>query len=227
MARWAQCRSVRSGTTTWSRCNRSLPSRRHRRARGTHPCHELEQHALHRPGAGLRDPDTYLGGAVKLTMSTSGDSMRRAAASAPLLTTRLTTPGGNPTRPDPHELHHRERILGAGFTTTVLPIASAGATLPAMFTSGSCKTLCRRRLPPLAHGQSVHEAARCKWRGVGDLRLQRPLGNVALVLRIASKARRRDSHLHRRPDRQGRAGLRYHQGTRSAARSLIASEALA
>ena len=29
-----------------------------------------------------------------------------------------------------------ERILGAGFTTTVLPIASAGPTLPAMLTIG-------------------------------------------------------------------------------------------
>ena len=74
---------------------------------------------------------------VKLTQSTSSESTKAAEEAGPLPLTRLTTPGGKPT-----SLRMRTSSTmasgscGAGFTTTVLPAASAGATLPAMFTMG-------------------------------------------------------------------------------------------
>ena len=74
---------------------------------------------------------------VKLTQSTSSASTSAAEEAGPLPLTRFTTPGGNPT-----SLRMRTSSTmasgswGAGFTTTVLPAASAGATLPAMFTMG-------------------------------------------------------------------------------------------
>ena len=74
---------------------------------------------------------------VKLIMSTSGDSTRAAAGAASAEITRLTTPGGNPTSSRMRTSSTTASgSWGAGFTTTVLPMASAGATLPAMLTSG-------------------------------------------------------------------------------------------
>ena len=83
----------------------------------------------------MRTPTAVL--PVKLTMSTSGDSTSAAPASAPDPVTMLTTPGGKPassmTRPISSTLNGS---WGAGLTTTVLPAASAGATLPAMLVIG-------------------------------------------------------------------------------------------
>ena len=74
---------------------------------------------------------------VKLTMSTSGDSTSAAAASAPLLLTRLTTPGGTPTSSRIRTSSITPKgSCGAGLITTVFPMASAGATLPAMLPMG-------------------------------------------------------------------------------------------
>jgi len=74
---------------------------------------------------------------VKLTQSTSGDSVRTAAGSAFELVTMFTTPGGKPTSSQIRASSiSMSGSWGAGFITTVLPAASAGATLPAMLTSG-------------------------------------------------------------------------------------------
>ncbi len=74
---------------------------------------------------------------VKLTMSTSGES---TAASPTVLSrpeTTLTTPGGTPASSSAAAIPYTDSgSCGAGFTTTVLPIASAGATLPAGFAQG-------------------------------------------------------------------------------------------
>ena len=74
---------------------------------------------------------------VKLIMSTSVDSTSAAAGAASAELTRLTTPGGNPTSSRMRTSSTTVRgSWAAGFTTTVLPMASAGATFPAMLTSG-------------------------------------------------------------------------------------------
>jgi hypothetical protein len=74
---------------------------------------------------------------VKLVMSTCGDATRASPTSAPLPVTMFTTPGGNPASTTASAKRSTARgSWGAGFTTTVLPMARAGPTLPAMFTSG-------------------------------------------------------------------------------------------
>ena len=74
---------------------------------------------------------------VKLTQSTSSASTSAAEEAGPLPLTRLTTPGGKPTSLRMRTSSTMARgSCGAGLTTTVLPEASAGATLPAMLTMG-------------------------------------------------------------------------------------------
>ena len=73
---------------------------------------------------------------VKLTQSTSSASTsgrrRRAVA-----VDEVDHPRGEPdVVEDADELHDGEGILGRGLHDTVLPAASAGATLPAMLTMG-------------------------------------------------------------------------------------------
>src|SRR3990172_13186104 len=74
---------------------------------------------------------------VKLTMSTSFESPGAAPPSGPEPHTRFTTPGGNPTS---RRIFVISKIAsgscGAGFITTVFPIASAGAIFPARLVSG-------------------------------------------------------------------------------------------
>src|SRR5580704_14263537 len=95
---------------------------------------------------------------VKLTQSTSGDSVNTAAGSGLELVTMLTTPGGKPTSSKMRANSiNMSGSWGAGFMTTVLPAASAGATLPAMLTSGklydamhaTTPTGWRRTTPPI------------------------------------------------------------------------------
>src|SRR5690349_11890261 len=70
-------------------------------------------------------------------MSTDGDDTSASPTSAPLPTTTLTTPGGKPaSSSNSPNRTTASGSCGAGFTTTVLPIASAGPILPAMFTIG-------------------------------------------------------------------------------------------
>ena len=74
---------------------------------------------------------------VKLTRSTLRDSTSACPTSGREPVTRFTTPGGKPT-----SSHMRASSTiasgscGAGFITTVLPVASAGPIFPAAFTSG-------------------------------------------------------------------------------------------
>ena len=74
---------------------------------------------------------------VKLTMSTCGEATRASPTSAPAPVTMLTTPGGKPASTTASANRSTARgSWGAGLTTTVLPMARAGPTLPAMLTSG-------------------------------------------------------------------------------------------
>src|SRR5215467_10300004 len=74
---------------------------------------------------------------VNDTMSTWGDDTSTSAGAGPSLTTMLTTPGGKPaswnTSPS---FTMASGSCGAGLTTTVLPMARAGPSLPAMFVIG-------------------------------------------------------------------------------------------
>ena len=94
---------------------------------------------------------------VKLIMSTFGDATSASAASAPCDTTMLTTPGGNPASSNTSpSFTMPSGSCGAGFTTTVLPMARAGPSFPAMFVSGklyevmhaTTPTGARRAMPP-------------------------------------------------------------------------------
>src|SRR3954471_11184690 len=69
-------------------------------------------------------------------MSTCFDATSASPASAPEPVTTFTTPGGNTSCNNSHTRTTARGSCGAGFTTTVLPIASAGPILPAMFTIG-------------------------------------------------------------------------------------------
>src|SRR3954454_6515402 len=74
---------------------------------------------------------------VKLIMSTSGDSTIASDGGTCDELTTFTTPGGNPA--SSKSSHMRMTPSGScsgGFTTTVLPIARAGASLPDMFVTG-------------------------------------------------------------------------------------------
>jgi hypothetical protein len=74
---------------------------------------------------------------VKLTMSTSGESTRAWPLAGVLPVTMLTTPGGNPaSRRMSTSAITASGSCDAGRTTTVLPIASAGPSFPAMLTIG-------------------------------------------------------------------------------------------
>src|SRR6187402_269381 len=74
---------------------------------------------------------------VNETMSTCGDPTSASPAAAPLPVTTLTTPAEKPAsaRTSPKTVT-ASGSCGAGLTTTVLPMAGAGPTLPAMLTIG-------------------------------------------------------------------------------------------
>src|SRR3954453_22555489 len=70
-------------------------------------------------------------------MSTCFDDTSASPAAAPEPVTTLTTPGGKPASfTNSTTRTTASGSCGAGFTTTVLPMASAGPILPAMFTIG-------------------------------------------------------------------------------------------
>jgi len=74
---------------------------------------------------------------VKLTMSTFSSVVSTSEGATSWLTTQLTTPGGNPASTRSSAMRMTPRgSCGAGFMMTVLPIARAGATLPAILTTG-------------------------------------------------------------------------------------------
>ena len=74
---------------------------------------------------------------VKEIMSTSGEVVMASAASTLLAETTLTTPAGKPasSNSSPMRMTPSGSWTG-GLTTTVLPMARAGATLPAMLVTG-------------------------------------------------------------------------------------------
>ena len=74
---------------------------------------------------------------VKLTMSTSGESTAASPAATEAPLTTFTTPGGAPASSSASAIRYTDSgSCGAGFTTTVLPMASAGAILPAGLAHG-------------------------------------------------------------------------------------------
>ena len=74
---------------------------------------------------------------VNDTMFTSVEATRAAGASGPEPVTMLTTPSPSPASATASPSSSTPSgSWGAGLITTVLPAASAGATLPATFTSG-------------------------------------------------------------------------------------------
>ena len=87
------------------------------------------------PAAAIRTPTAV--DPVNDTMSMSGDEVSTDAGSGPWALTRLTTPGGNPTSSSTRASSTMASgSWGAGLMTTVFPMASAGATLPAMLVRG-------------------------------------------------------------------------------------------
>ena len=83
----------------------------------------------------MRRPTSVL--PVKLIMSTSGEATSASAASAPGALTTLTTPGGKPASSMiATSSMTASGSCGAGLTTTVFPMASAGQIFPAMFVIG-------------------------------------------------------------------------------------------
>ena len=74
---------------------------------------------------------------VKLTIFTSGDATRAAEASTPEVVRMFTTPGGKPASTTASPSRSTPNgSCGAGLMMQVLPMASAGASLPATFTRG-------------------------------------------------------------------------------------------
>ena len=87
------------------------------------------------PAAAMRWPTAVE--PVNETMSTSGDAVRAEAGSGPCELTMLITPGGKPTSSRTRASSMTASgSWGAGFMITVLPMARAGATLPAMLVIG-------------------------------------------------------------------------------------------
>ena len=84
----------------------------------------------------MRAPTAVL--PVKLTMSTTGADTRASPHSGVDPTTTLTTPGGKPASFIASTIAITPSgSCGAGFTTTVLPMASAGPILPATLFIGT------------------------------------------------------------------------------------------
>ena len=150
---------------------------------------------------------------VKLTQSTSSASTSAAEAAGPLPLTRLTTPGGKPTSLRMRTSSTMARgSCGAGLTTTVLPAASAGATLPAMLTMGKLYEVMQATTPTgwrLTMPPMIPPGAR--GRGLGRLGQQRRLQDLARVAGVALETVGRHGHLHARADGGGGARLGDHQ----------------
>ena len=146
---------------------------------------------------------------VKLTMSMSGELVRAAPAAAPEPPTMLTTPGGMPasSRSSPKR-RMCSGSCGAGLTTTVLPIARAGAIFPARFTSGK---LYGRDAGDdayrLAHRDGPDQATSRQCRRTHRRRRQRNRVGQHGVAGIATEAVECDGHLHRRGHPHGGTGL--------------------
>ncbi len=151
---------------------------------------------------------------VKLIMSTSVDSTRAAAGPASAEFTRLTTPGGNPTSSRIRTSSTTVRgSWAAGFTTTVLPMASAGATLPGHVDEGEVvRRDAGHHADGLAQGQGADEPTGGERRRHRHLGRDGALGHRAQVERVPLEPAHGDGHLEARPHRGGGAGLGDHEG---------------
>src|SRR5215204_1779860 len=123
-------------------------------------------------------------------MSTSGEATSASAGSGPSATITLTTPGGKPASSHTSARRTMARgSCGAGFTTTVLPIARAGPSFPAMLTSGKLYEVMHATTPT---------GARCTTPPMI------PPG-------VATEAGRDARHLHGLGDPHRRTGLGLHE----------------
>ena len=113
---------------------------------------------------------------VKAILATSGCSTRRCPHVAPGPTTTLTTPSGSPPRaPARRSAARVSGVSSAGFSTTVLPAASAGRELP----RGDRQREVPGRDQPdhaerLAHGERLPAGDR-------DRVAEQPLGRAGVV----------------------------------------------
>jgi hypothetical protein len=88
------------------------------------------------PGGRLADDAADLGGAGEGDLVNIG-MLTSAAPVAPSPVTMLSTPGGRPaSRQSSAKAMALSGVYSAGFSTTVLPAASAGATFQASISSG-------------------------------------------------------------------------------------------
>ena len=88
---------------------------------------------------------------VKLTLRGVGCAVMRAPSSSPPLTT-LTTPGGSTSLMTSPRRRAAKGVNGDGFTTTVLPTRSAGASFVIVITTGKF------------HGRIAATTPRGRWR---------------------------------------------------------------
>src|SRR6185503_19317752 len=84
---------------------------------------------------------------VNETMSTSGDVVSASPTSGPGPQTKLTTPGGRTESTMRQSSATAMGSTGAGFTTTVLPQASAGPIFPAQLVIGKLNGVMQATTP--------------------------------------------------------------------------------
>ena len=129
---------------------------------------ELEQQALHAAAGDLGDaPGRRAVEPVKLTMSTCGEATGASAAAR--------SRAGDDVDDARREAGLLEELAqpddgragpaGAGFTTTVLPMASAGPILPAMLVSGKLYEVMAATTPTGAAGRRAPMIAAGRQRG--------------------------------------------------------------
>src|SRR5439155_679987 len=97
---------------------------------------------------------------VNEIMSTSGERTRASPISGPLPFTKFSTPGGRNASTIRQSSATPRGSTGDGFTTTVLPQASAGPIFPAQFVIGKLKGVMQATTP--TGSQTITPAARAR-----------------------------------------------------------------
>ena len=131
--------------------------------------------------------------------------------SGPLPVTTFTTPSGKPASASSSpKTVTASGSCGAGFTTTVLPIASAGPTLPAMLTIGKLYGDARDHTDRLAEdGRADEPAGGQRYDGICEGGSGIVVGSSAL--HVAPQPLDAGGHLHHRGDPLGGARLGLHE----------------
>ena len=235
-----RCRSARCGRSTPAR-RRAAPCRDRRRRRrccGDLPPSSSSVRFMRRAAASwMRSPTAVL--PVNEIMSTSGDSTSASPISGPEPQTKFTTPGGSTASTMRQSSATPSGSTGAGFTTTVLPHASAGPILPAQLVIGKLYGRdAGDHADRLAHGDAE---ARCRARrrsrgGTGvSRRLRRQLGVLGEPQRAprrpaatrrpaaARRSRRWSGRRDRAPPRAKRAAASRRQRAALGGRSCAAT----